>query len=152
MKKIALLFALLMAAAPGFAQDLNAKADNILGDYLVPDKKNGDSKVHFTKNPDGTYDCRVYWLQIPVDPATGKPWLDFRNPDKSKRSQRVDQLYLIRGLKYNASKKQWDGVKIYDPNRGINANVTCKLTPSGDLQVKGTILGIGESYVWPRCK
>jgi len=42
-----------------------------------------DSKVRFTKNQAGTYDCQVFWIAQPIDPATGKPWLDSKNPDKA---------------------------------------------------------------------
>jgi len=152
MKKLILLFSLLIAALPAVAQDKNTNPDNILGNFLVPDKKNGDSKVKFTKNAAGTFDCQLYWLEIANDPATGKPWLDFRNPDKSKRTCQLNGTYIIKGLKYNADKKQWDGAKIYDPNRGINVNVNIRIVQNGDLQVKGTILGIGETYIWPRLK
>lgn len=153
MKKLLLATALLLSALfPSFAQsgDKNSNADSIVGEYLVPDAKNGDSKVRFTKNSDGTYKCQVSWLQNPIDPSTGKPWLDARNPDKALRTQRADKIVLIQGLKYNAEKKQWDGAKVYDPNRGIKANVTCKFLPSGELQVKGTVMGIGESQNWIR--
>lgn len=153
MKKLLLVFALFLASLPSsFAQirGNNAESDSIVGEYLVPDAKNGDSKVRFTKNAEGTFDCQVFWLERPNDPATGKPWLDVKNPDKSLRSRRSDSLYIINGLKYNADKQQWDGAKVYDPNRGIKANVTCKFLPSGELQVKGTVLGIGESQNWKR--
>ena len=152
MKRFIVIMALaLLSALPLSAQNpLNDKADSILGEYLVPDAKNGDSKVRFTKNADGTYDCQVYWLAIPIDPKTGKPWLDFRNPDKSKRNVRCDQLYIIRGLKYNAEKKQWDGTKVYDPNRGISVKVTGKFIANGSFEVRGTVLGIGESQQWKK--
>lgn len=153
MKKILTLFLALVAVLPVLAQNQkNNVADSILGEYLVPDAKNGDSKVRFTKNADGTYNCQVFWLAIPNDPKTGKPWLDFRNPDKSLRSTRCDQLYIIRGLKYDSKAKMWNDTKVYDPNRGISAKVKCKFTDSGDLEVKGTILGIGETQNWKKLK
>lgn len=153
MKKLFMVVALIAATfVPSFAQKVgsNADGDSIVGEYLVPDAKNGDSKVRFTKNAEGTFDCQVFWLEKPNDPATGKPWLDNKNPDKSLRNRRSDSLFIINGLKYNAEKQQWDGAKVYDPNRGIKANVICKFLPSGELQVKGTVLGIGESQNWKK--
>ena len=119
---------------------------------LIADSKNSDSKVRFTKNTKGTYDCQVFWIKDSIDPSTGKPWLDFRNPDKSARNVRCDQLYIIKGLKYDAAAKIWNGAKIYDPNRGISANVKCRFAPDGSLEVKGTVLGIGETMYWEKLK
>lgn len=154
MKRFLILaVAAIAAVLPSFAQNSrNDKADSIVGEYFVPDAKNGDSKVRFTKNADGTYDCQVFWLAIPIDPSTGKPWLDFRNPDKSLRNVRCDQLFIIRGLKYDSDAKMWNGAKVYDPNRGLSAKVRCKFTKDGALEVKGTILGIGETQNWKKLK
>lgn len=154
MKRLVLLLVAAAAAVlPSFAQSArNDNADSIVGEYLVPDAKNGDSKVRFTKNAAGTYDCQVFWLAIPNDPKTGEPWLDFRNPDKSLRSGRVDRLVVIKGLKYDAGKKTWEGAKIYDPNRGLNANVKCRFADDNTLEVRGTVLGVGEKHNWKRLK
>lgn len=59
---------------------------------------------------------------------------------------------LFKGIGYNAAKKQWDGVKVYDPTRGIRANVTCTLTETNALRLRATILGIGETQTWKRIK
>lgn len=151
MKKILSLVLAIAAIVPAFAQNSkNGIADSIVGEYLVPDTKNGDSKVCFTKNAAGTYDCQVFWLANPTDPATGKPWLDFRNPDKSLRNVRCDQLFIIRGLQHNSKDKVWDGTKVYDPNRGVSARVKCKFNASGELEVRGTVLGIGETQCWKK--
>lgn len=152
MKKILAFAFCALLAVSAFAQTaLNNTADSILGEYLVPDPGN-DSKVRFTKNGDGTYKCQIFWLENTTDPSTGQPWLDFRNPDKSLRSQRCDQIVLVDGLKYDSAKKNWSGAKIYDPNRGIKANVTCYFNEAGKLVVKGTVLGIGETQYWVRLK
>lgn len=139
------LFSAIYASA---RNPLNDNPDSIVGEYLVPDKKNGDSKVRFIRNADSTYDCQVFWLEVPTDPKTGKFWLDERNPDKSKRNVRCDRLFIVRGLGYNAEKKQWDGAKIYDPNRGITARMTGKFLEDGTLEIRGTVLGIGETQRW----
>lgn len=153
MKKITLLMAVVLsfAMAAGAQNKLNESPDSILGEYLVPDPGN-DSKVRFTKNADGTFDGQVFWLESNIDPSTGQPWLDFRNPDKSLRNVRCDQLFIVRGLKYDARKKVWNGAKIYDPNRGIKANVTCEFDSNGQLRVRGSVLGIGETQHWKKLK
>jgi len=153
MKHIILTLLLTLSAISLFAETkLNTNPDALIGEYFVPDAKNGDSKVKFYKAQDGTYTCQVFWLAIPNDPATGKPWLDTKNPDKSLRSRRSDSLILVTGLKYNADKQQWDGAKIYDPNRGIKVNFNCKFISDTKLQMRGSVLGIGETQIWDKLK
>lgn len=152
MKKFFMALAIgLMTIMGANAQDKNSNADAILGNY--ESVQGTDSfKVKFTKKSDGTYKAQIYWLAEPNDPKTGKPALDDKNPDKSLRNVRADQIVLIDGLKYNAEKKQWDGAKIYDPQRGLKANVTAAFQKDGRLMLKGTIMGIGEKVYWTPCK
>ena len=129
----------------------NSSADSILGNYESIQGGQG-FKVKFTKKADKTYKAQIYWLKEPNDPKTGKPKLDTKNPDKSLRSVPSSQVVLIDGLKYNAEKKQWDGAKIYDPQRGLKVNVTAAFQSDGRLMLKATILGIGEKVYWTPCK
>ena len=148
MKKFFFSVALALAAIlPSAAQNaLNDKGDSILGEYYLV--QNGDeSKVRFTKNADGTYKCQIFWLKNDKD-ASGKKYLDEKNPDKSLRSTPADQVVLINGLKYNAEKKQWDGAKIYDPQRGLKANVTAVFVSDKKLKLRGSVMGIGETVYW----
>ena len=153
MRKFLAILAIALCAPLGlFAQNpLNDKADSIVGEYLVPDPGN-DSKVRFTKNSDGSFNCQIFWMENKVNPDTGQPWTDLKNPDKALRSRRCDSIVIISGLKYDAEKKVWTGAKIYDPNRGIKANVTCQFMPDGTLMLKGTVLGIGEKVYWKKLK
>ena len=138
----------LVAALLGAAALAQTTADSILGEYYLRDDKNGDSKVRFTKNARGTYDCTIIWIKEPNDPATGKPWLDSKNPDKSLRTRPLVGTKIVEGISY--SDGVWSGAKIYDPNRGLKANATIKLLKNGKLEVSGKILGIGETQVWDR--
>ena len=67
MKKLLMIFmgALLMVL-PSFAQGINDKADNIVGEYLT-DRGGSKSKVRVTKNTDGTYNAQVFWVEKPMD-------------------------------------------------------------------------------------
>lgn len=49
-----------------------------------------------------------------------------------------------------ASKKQWDGGRIYDPQRGLVVNLTIRKLPDGNLSVKGSLMGISETFTWNR--
>lgn len=129
----------------------NSTADSIVGNY--ESVQGGEPfKVRISKNSNGTYKAQIYWIADTIDAKTGKQKLDEKNPDKSLRSTPADKVVLFDGLKYNAEKKQWDGTKIYDPQRGIKANVTAIFQNDGKLMLKGTIMGIGEKVYWTPCK
>lgn len=150
MKRFVTLLALAFCAIlPGAAQSaLNNNADSIVGDYYIV--QNGDeSKVRFSKNADGTYKCQITWLKEDKD-ANGNKYLDTKNPDKSLRNTPSDRIVLINGLKYNPEKKQWDGAKIYDPQRGIKANVTASFSNAKTLKLRGSVMGIGETVYWKK--
>lgn len=152
MKKI-FTFILLMASLMGtsFAQNaLNEKGDNIIGIYLGTQGED-QFKAQFTKQNDGTYQCQIIWLEKDRD-ANGNKLLDVKNPDKSLRNVPCDQIVVISGLKYDAEKQRWGDTKIYDPQRGIKAKVTGEFTKDGQLKLRGSVLGIGESVYWKKIK
>ena len=146
------LAAVLFAMLPASAQSAkNSAADNIIGKY--ESVQGTDSyKVEVTKNTDGTYKAQIYWMKDPIDPKTGKKALDVKNPDKSLRNTPCDRIVLIQNLKYIPAKKVWGDAKIYDPQRGLKANVTAQFLPDGRLSLKGTVLGIGETVYWTPVK
>lgn len=150
MKRLKVILTAFFLSASVFAQDnLNERADNILGEYHSVYKQD-EGRFVFTKNSDGTYDCTTTWSKNSVDPATGKKYLDVKNPDKSLRDTPCDRIKIIKGLRYNAEKKQWDDARIYDPTRGITAKVTVKFTSDGRLSLRGSVLGIGETVYWDK--
>lgn len=145
MKKLLLALALLLGGILGL-QAQNDKADNIIGTYLCG-TGNDAYKVKIIKAVDGTYTVQVCWVADPLD-ANGKVRLDVKNPDKSLRSTRIDQVVIIRGLKYIPAKQHWGDAKIYDPDRGIRVKATLSFDNPRVLKVRGTVLGIGETVVW----
>ena len=153
MKRIITLMAILAAMFVGynaFAQNkLNDSADSVIGKYESV-QGNDPYRVQVTKNADGSYKAQIYWLANPNDPKTGERAYDKKNPDKSLRNVPSDQVVLIRDLKYKPEKKQWGDAKIYDPQRGIRANVTAWFTEDGRFCLRGTVLGIGEKAYWTR--
>ena len=78
----------MIAFCPTFAQGINDKADNIVGEYLT-DRGGSKSKVRITKNAQGTYDAQVFWVEKPFD-KDGKKRKDVKNPDK------MPKLYNLR--------------------------------------------------------
>ena len=135
---------------PAFAQGINDKADNIVGEYLT-DRGGSKSKVRVTKNANGTYDAQVFWVEKPYD-AQGKKRKDVKNPESSLRNVDIDQVVVVKGWKYDADEKVWGGTKIYDPSKGIRVNVTAEFVDANKLKLRGTILGIGTTLYWTRIK
>ena len=140
----------LFVITPTFAQGINDNADNIVGEYLT-DRGGSKSKVRVTKNADGTYNAQVFWVEKPND-ANGNKRKDVKNPDKSLRNVDIDQVVIVKGLKYDKSEKIWGDTKIYDPSKGIRVNVTAEFVTADKLKLRGTVFGIGTTIYWTRIK
>lgn len=152
MKKVlAFLFLTLSLVGLALAQsNMNYNADNIVGTYSG--KQGHDNfKANVTKQADGNYKCQVIWVEHDRD-AAGNKILDAKNPDKSLRSTPCDRITLFSDLKYNAKEHRWDNTKIYDPQRGLRANLRVEFTEKGLLRLKGSLLGISESVYWTKIK
>ena len=151
MRKIfMIMLCAMISVCPAFAQGLNDKADNIVGEYLT-DRGGSKSKVRITKNAQGTYDAQVFWVENPLD-KDGKKRKDVKNPDKSLRNVDIDKVVLVRGLKFDADDKEWSGAKIYDPTKGIRVNATARFETANKLKLRATILGIGQTIYWQKIK
>ena len=98
---------------------------------------------------DGSFTAQVIWVEDRLD-SNGNVRLDEKNPDKSLRTTPCDQITIIEGLEFNPAKKRWDKGKIYDPTRGIRANVSCVFVSPDSLKVRGTLMGFGETIYWTR--
>ena len=144
-----LLAVMLMGCSVSFAQnELNNNGDNIVGTY--ESTQNGDRfKTKIEKLKDGTYRAQVFWVENDKD-ANGNKRLDEKNPDKSLRNTPADRIVVFSGLKYDAKKKEWNGTKIYDPQRGIRAKMTASFEKDGRLKLTGSVLLISESVYWKR--
>ena len=152
MKKfIIAIISMVAFAAPSFAQGINDKADNIIGEYLT-DRGGSKSKVRITKNSDGSYDAQVFWVENPYEADGKTKRKDVKNPDKALRNTPVDQIVLVKGLKYDAEEKCWGGAKIYDPTKGIKVNAEAEFETADKLKLRGTILGMGVTLYWTRIK
>jgi uncharacterized protein (DUF2147 family) len=152
MKKfIVAIICALAFAVPSFAQGLNDKADNIIGEYQT-DRGGSKSKVRISKNADGSYDAQVFWVENPYEADGKTKRKDVKNPDKALRNVPVDQIVLVKGLKYDPESKSWGGAKIYDPTKGLKVNATAEFETADKLKLRGTILGMGVTLYGVRIK
>lgn len=142
---------MLLWSGVSFAQSsLNNNPDAIVGKYST-NRGGMDAKVKVTKNSNGTYNAQIYWVKNPYD-EKGNPLTDVKNPNKELRNTPCNKVYIFKGMKYNPSKKCWDGAKIYDPTYGLNANGSIKFLDNGKLQLKGTLMGISQTNDWTPIK
>lgn len=125
--------------------------DRITGIYkVIGETTNELSKVKIYRNGD-TYEGKIIWLEHPLD-ASGKPRLDELNPDPSLRSVRADDIVIVRGLRYDANKKQWTGGSIYNPVDGKTYDLLAEFEGPRVLRVRGYIGKpmFGKNYMWDK--
>lgn len=147
-KNIFTLVCAVLFSVPAFAQDINSRGDNIIGEYLSI-KDGSKSKIRISKASNGTYTAQVFWVENPLD-KNGNKRKDVKNPNKSLRNVDVDKIVLIKGLKYDADDKEWGDTDIYDPTGGKIYSVDIKFKDSKTLEVYGNIWGIGKTVYWTR--
>lgn len=143
MKKVmSLITCLLMVAV-----SITAQTDKIVGNYKV--ERNGVvSKVKIYKHENG-YRAQVTWVDN-LKKEDGSIRTDEKNPDKSKRNVRADQIVLIDKVTYDAKDNVWTNGKIYDPTNGKTYKV--KLWFDGDkvLKMRGYIGPFFDTSEWKK--
>ena len=127
---------------------LNASPDNILGLYEVT-YQGVSSKVQISKDELGTYTAKIIWVENRLD-ENGNVRLDEKNPDASLRAVECDRVVIIKNMTYDPQKQKWGNAKVYDPIRGIRANVQCEFMEDGRLRVKGYLLCFSQSIYWKK--
>lgn len=141
MKRILIILSLIFISLPIFAQ-----ADKILGTWLSADKK---AHVEMYKS-NNIYYGKISWLSQPNDLVTGKPQLDTKNPDVSKRSQPVLGLILFNNFTYEDG--EYVGGKIYDVRDGKIYTGKLWLNEDGTLSMRGYIGFLYSTETWTRLK
>ena len=148
MKRLILIvFAFFTYVTLAFSQsDLNVSPDSIVGEYEVLHQ--GEcAKVRVVKDTDSTYSAQVFWVDDMYD-KHGRQRRDKKNPDRSLREQSVDEIVLMTGLKYDAQKQRWGDTKLYDPTRGVRANVNCEFRDRKGLRVRMSFLCFSQTCFW----
>ncbi len=122
--------------------------------YAVPAEgtwmsADGGTKVRISECGGKRLCGRVVWLNVPNDPATGKPKTDKRNPDAAKRNRPLIGLTVVNGLQPSGEGK-WSG-QIYNADDGkvYQGNVT--VVSNNAMRVEGCVLGfLCKGQTWKR--
>jgi uncharacterized protein (DUF2147 family) len=136
---IAMLTALL-AAAPARAQ-AGGGPDGI---WLT---QAGDAKVRVSKCGGGVCGV-VVWLKDPIDPATGKPQVDDKNPNPALAKRPIIGLPLFAGMR-PAGPNKWSG-QIYNADDGKSYASSVSVAGPDTLKVEGCVGGFCGGETWSR--
>jgi uncharacterized protein (DUF2147 family) len=131
---------LLFGAMPAKAQ----AGDEVSGIWLT---QAGDAKVRVSKCGGGICGV-VVWLREPIDPATGKPALDDKNPNPSLAKRPMIGLPLFSGMRPSDPNK-WSG-QIYNADDGGTYASNVSLAGPDSLRVEGCLGALCGGENWTR--
>ena len=138
---IAIMTALL--AAPSVRAQ---SAENATGTWLT---QAGDARVRVSKCGSGI--CGVIvGLKDPIDPATGKPQVDDKNPNPSLKKRPVIGLSLFSGM-HPTGPGKWSG-QIYNADDGSTYASNVSVTGPDTLRVEGCVGALCGGENWTRVK
>ena len=107
----------------------------------------GDAKVRVSKCGGGLCGV-VVWLREPIDPATGKPQLDDKNPNPALAKRPVIGLALFTGMHASGPNK-WSG-EIYNADDGKSYRSNISLSGADALRVEGCVGPLCGGETWTR--
>lgn len=149
-----LIFFFCLPPLAAAAADLR-NPDAIAGTWEVDNSKD-IVRIEIKRSGDA-YGGSIVWIERKFFPADdprgmgGQPKVDRNNPDPALRSRPIEGVEVLGNLRF-AGKGEWKGGWIYAPDRGRRARCKAKLTPSGNLRVRGFIGYpiFGSSMEWRR--
>ena len=137
-------------------KSLAISSSDILGEYEFSDPDTGSTarvKIFERENKTNIFDVRIIWSEDMYD-EHGKMRLDINNPDEKLRDLPVNQILMIKGLKFNEEEKRWESDYFYHPIWGKTFDVYMSLESSTKLKVhvfwKRPIYG--KSAYWTKIK
>ena len=139
--------ALLIAIATAFLAAPSARAQGAGEPTGVWLTQAGDARVRVSKCGGGI--CGVIGgLKEPIDPATGKPQVDDKNPNPGLRKRPVIGLSLFSGMQPVAAGK-WSG-QIYNADDGSTYASSVSVTGPDTLKVEGCVGALCGGETWTR--
>jgi uncharacterized protein (DUF2147 family) len=107
----------------------------------------GDAKVRVSKCGGGICGV-VVWLRTPIDPATGKPAIDDKNPNPALAKRPMIGLPLFSGMQSSGPNK-WSG-QIYNADDGSSYSSNVSLSGADALRVEGCVGALCGGETWSR--
>jgi uncharacterized protein (DUF2147 family) len=109
----------------------------------------GDAKVRVSKCGGGI--CGVIvWLKEPIDPATGKPAIDDKNPNPALAKRPMIGLPLFFGMRRSGPGK-WSG-RIYNADDGKSYVSHVSVAGLDSLRVEGCVGALCGGETWTRAR
>ena len=130
----------LLAAPPTKAQ----AGGEVSGIWLT---QAGDAKVRVNKCAGGICGV-VVWLKDPINPATGKPFVDDKNPNPSLARRPMIGLPLFSGMRPSGPNK-WSG-EIYNADDGNSYVSNISVSGPDTLKVEGCVGALCGGETWTR--
>jgi uncharacterized protein (DUF2147 family) len=125
-----------------------AQAADPTGTWLTQEK---DAQVRIAKCGQG-YCGTLVWLRDAIDPANGKPVLDDKNPDPSKRTKPLmGTMIAIDFRPASDGPERWQG-RFYNSDNGNFYDGSLSLADPSRLTVRGCLLAFCEEHIWTRVK
>lgn len=144
MMKLRFLLTCALLCLSAFAWSQNAS--DIEGTWIP---KSGKAHVRIYKTGDHFYGA-IIWLKEPLDSITGKPKVDKKNPEVSRRNTPIMGYLLLKNFVFDG--EIWKGGTIYDPEEGKTYSCKISMPDKNTLDVRGYIgiSLIGRTEVWRR--
>jgi uncharacterized protein (DUF2147 family) len=139
-------FIVLVTALLGALTTSAQAAADIHGVWLT---QAGDAKVRIGKCGAGICGV-VVWLKEPIDPATGKPQVDDKNPNPALAKRPIIGLPLFSRMPFSGSNK-WSG-KIYNADDGKSYESHISLSAPDSLRVEGCVGVFCGGETWTRTR
>ncbi len=143
-KNSIVLLVMILFGSAAFAQE-----GRVLGYWLTEEDQ---SQIEIYKRGDNQYYGKIVWLDEPLE-EDGSAKLDVENPDRALRSRPLLGLEILKGFSYDASKDEWSGGSIYDPENGRTYSAYMRLDGDNTLRMRGYVMGmrfLGRSTHWTR--
>ena len=140
-------FSFIIALVTSLLTGLPAQAQNGLEPSGIWLTQAGDAKVRVSKCGAGICGV-VVWLKEPIDPATGKPHVDDKNPNPALKRRPMIGLPLFSGMRPSGPNK-WSG-QIYNADDGSTYVSNVSVSGPDSLKVEGCVGVLCGGENWTR--
>src|ERR1700687_1823713 len=139
---VLLILTALLGASPASAQ----AGGEVTGVWLT---QAGDARVRVSKCRGGICGA-IVWLRVPIDPATGKPQIDDKNPNPALARRPMIGLPLFSGM-HPTGPNKWTG-QIYNADDRNSYASKISVSAPDTLRVEGCVGALCGGESWTRSR